>query len=59
MFYLSNYYGQLQEKKGFKKKDTLVQNIKARLVNTYGDDIAFFQTSEGLSEVIYSTKNFS
>ena len=30
-----------------------------RLVNTYGDDIAFFQKSEGLAEVVYSTKNFS
>ena len=59
MFYLSDYYGQLQEKKGIEKKGILVWNLKARLVNTYGDDIAFFQKSEGLPEVVYTTKNFS
>ena len=41
------------------KKNNLVQNSEARLVNTYEDDIAFFQTSEGLPEVAYSTKHFS
>lgn len=39
MLYLSDYYGQLQEKKGIEKKYTLVWNLKARLVYTYGDDI--------------------
>ena len=41
------------------KKETLVRNLKVRLVNTYGDDIAFFQKSGGLPEVVYSTRNFS
>ena len=39
MLYLSDYYGQLQEKKGTEKKGTLVWNLKARLVYTYGDHI--------------------
>ena len=42
-----------------KKRHPLVQNLKARLVNTYGDDLALFQKSEGLPEVVYSTKNVS
>ena len=58
MFYLSDYYRQLQEKKGIEKRHT-GPKPQSQTLNTYGDDTAFFQKSEGLPEVVYSTKNFS
>ena len=54
---VADNYRELQETAGIEPKGTMLKNVKSRLKNTFGKKVDFFQRSDGLPEIIYSTEN--
>ena len=53
---LAELYGQFQAEMGLEKIGAVNRNLKARLANSFGDKITFFQKANGLPEFIYNTE---
>ena len=56
MPYIAEYCGKLQDDRQLERKGCIVRNLKNRLGKVFGDEIGFLQKSNGISEVVYGTK---